>query len=59
MLHSVVTCGVDKTIRVWNVLSLEMELSKAFEENVASVAMHPTGLIIVAGWQSLISNHLY
>ena len=46
----VVTCGVDKTIRVWNYLSLEMELSKEFEENVSSVALHPTGLNILAGF---------
>lgn len=45
----VVTCGVDKTIRVWNYLSMDMELSKEFEETVHSVALHPTGLNILAG----------
>ena len=39
-----------QTIRVWNYLSLEMELSKEFEENVSSVALHPTGLNILAGF---------
>ena len=39
----VVTCGTDRSIRVWNYLSMELELSKEFEENVESVALHPTG----------------
>lgn len=46
----VVTCGADKTIRVWNYLTLDMELSKEFEESVFSVALHPTGLNILAGF---------
>ncbi len=45
----VVTCGVDRTIRVWNYLTMEMELTKEFEEHVSSVALHPTGLNILAG----------
>ena len=40
----------NQTVRVWNYLSLEMELSKEFEENVSSVALHPTGLNILAGF---------
>ena len=39
----VVTCGVDRSIKVWNYLTLELELSKEFEESVHSVALHPTG----------------
>ena len=39
----VVTCGADRSIRVWNYLSLELELSKEFEEAVESMALHPTG----------------
>jgi len=38
-----VTCGADRSIRVWNYLTLELELSKEFEESVESVALHPTG----------------
>ena len=45
-----VTCGIDKTIRVWNYLTLDMELSKEFEETVSSVALHPSGLNILAGF---------
>eukprot|EP00094_Tigriopus_californicus_P008583 TCALIF_08273-PA protein Name:"Similar to WDR65 WD repeat-containing protein 65 (Homo sapiens)" AED:0.08 eAED:0.08 QI:0/0.28/0.12/0.75/0.42/0.37/8/0/1160 len=50
LILSVVTCGVDKTIRIWNYLTLEMELSREFEETVESVALHPTGLQILAGF---------
>ena len=39
----VVTCGADRSVRVWNYLTMELELSKEFEENVESVALHPTG----------------
>ena len=41
----VVTCGADRSIRVWNYLTMELELSKEFEETVESVALHPTGNI--------------
>ena len=40
----VVTCGVDRSIKIWNYLTLELELSKEFEETVESVALHPTGM---------------
>jgi WD40 repeat protein len=39
----VVTCGADRSIKVWNYLTLDLELSKEFEESVESVALHPTG----------------
>ena len=42
----VVTCGVDRSIKIWNYLTLELELSKEFEETVESVALHPTGKIL-------------
>ena len=45
-----ITFHSNQTVRVWNYLSLEMELSKEFEENVSSVALHPTGLNILAGF---------
>ena len=41
----VVTCGADRSIRVWNYLTMELELSKEFEETVESVALHPTGMV--------------
>ena len=39
----VVTCGTDRSIKIWNYMTLELELSKEFEETVESVALHPTG----------------
>ena len=44
------TCGADRSIRVWNYLSMQLELSKEFEETVESVALHPTGMYILAGF---------
>ena len=38
-----VTCGVDKFIRVWNFLSTTQEASAEFAEDIYSVAIHPTG----------------
>ena len=43
----VVTCGADRSVRVWNYLTMELELSKEFEENVESVALHPTGEYLI------------
>ena len=46
----VVTCGADRSIKVWNYLTLELELSKEFEESIESVALHPTGTNSVTRW---------
>nr|XP_040582177.1 cilia- and flagella-associated protein 57-like [Lepeophtheirus salmonis] len=46
----VVTCGADHTIRIWNYLTLELELSKDFKENLFSVALHPSGMYLCAGF---------
>ena len=46
----VVTCGVDRSIKIWNYLTLELELSKEFEESVESVALHPNGNYVLAGF---------
>ena len=43
----VVTCGADKSISVWNYLTMELELNKEFEEMVESVALHPTGNLLI------------
>ena len=45
---------MDKTIRVWNYLTLDMELSREFEETVHSVALHPSGLNILAGFSDRV-----
>ena len=33
----VATCGSDRSIKIWNYLSMELELSKEFEESVESI----------------------
>jgi hypothetical protein len=39
----IVTCGVDKFIRIWNFLSMTQEAQAEFAEEIYSVAIHPTG----------------
>lgn len=46
----VVTCGADSSIRVWNYLERQMECVKTFAEQCLSVAIHPAGFQIVAGF---------
>jgi|Transcript_35309 WD40 repeat protein len=46
----VVTCGLDKTIRIWNYQERELEICSSFNEEPYSVAFHPSGFHIVAGF---------
>jgi WD40 repeat protein len=46
----VVTCGVDKTVRVWNYKDRSIELMKTYREQPYSVAFHPSGLHIIVGF---------
>ena len=46
----VVTCGIDKSVRVWNYLDSSLELMKYFPEEPYSVAIHPSGLTILVGF---------
>ncbi|CAD7922808.1 unnamed protein product [Amoebophrya sp. A25] len=46
----VVTCGSDKTIRVWNYLERTCELTKQFTEEPLSLSLHPTGFHILVGF---------
>jgi len=46
----VVTCGVDKTVRVWNYLEKTCELAKTFTEEAFSVAFHPSGFHVIVGF---------
>lgn len=50
----VATCGMDRTIRVWNILEQRLDLWKAFQEEPYSLAMHPSGLHIVVGFADKI-----
>jgi WD40 repeat protein/chromosome segregation ATPase len=46
----VVTCGADRTVRVWNYLEKTIELSKTFPDTPLTVTIHPSGLYIVVGF---------
>lgn len=46
----VATCGMDRTIRLWNIVEQRMYLWKSFEEEPLSLAMHPTGLHLIVGF---------
>lgn len=46
----VATCGMDRTVRVWNIVEQRLDLWKAFQEEPFSLAMHPSGLHLVVGF---------
>lgn len=46
----VATCGVDKTVRVWNYIDNSLEIVKEFTESVYSVSFHPDGLTMLIGF---------
>lgn len=46
----VVTCGTDKSIRVWNYLSKTLELRADFAEVPLCLALHPSGLHVLVGF---------
>eukprot|EP00210_Caulerpa_lentillifera_P006405 g6119.t1 len=46
----IVTCGEDKTIRLWNYFSKNTELVKHFIEEALSVTLHPNGTSLVVGF---------
>ena len=48
----IVTGSLDKTVRVWNFLRRKVEFVKTFEEEVLSLALHPTGLRLVVGFRN-------
>jgi len=45
-----VTCGQDKTVRVWNYMEKTCELSKTFNEEAHCVAFHPSGFHLLVGF---------
>lgn len=46
----VVTCGVDKSVRIWNYIDRTQELCKFFAEEACSVAFHPSGFHLIVGF---------
>ncbi|KAH8870172.1 Cilia- and flagella-associated protein [Schistosoma japonicum] len=46
----IATCATDRTVRIWNFETNDLDLNKQFAEEVFSVALHPTGLFILVGF---------
>lgn len=46
----VATCGMDRTVRVWNIVEQRLDIWKMFQEEPFSLAMHPSGLHLVVGF---------
>lgn len=46
----VVTCGSDKSVRIWNYIDKTQELCKFFGEEAYSVAFHPSGFHLIVGF---------
>ncbi|KAK7907413.1 hypothetical protein WMY93_016025 [Mugilogobius chulae] len=46
----VATCSLDRSVRIWNYENKSLELYKEFQEEAYSVALHPTGHLILVGF---------
>lgn len=44
------TCSTDRTVRLWNYQDRCCELNKSFSEEAFSVAIHPTGQMVLVGF---------
>ncbi|XP_064605218.1 cilia- and flagella-associated protein 57-like [Liolophura sinensis] len=44
------TCSMDRSIRIWNYESCNLDLYKEFAEEAYSIALHPSGLYILVGF---------
>ncbi|XP_041837670.1 cilia- and flagella-associated protein 57 isoform X2 [Melanotaenia boesemani] len=44
------TSSLDRSVRIWNYETRELELSKEFQVEAYSVALHPSGLSILVGF---------
>ena len=45
----VVTCGIDKSARVWNYLEKTCVMCRWFNEEAYSIAFHPSGFHLIIG----------
>ncbi|CAH8541499.1 unnamed protein product [Heterobilharzia americana] len=46
----IATCATDRTVRIWNFETNDLELSKQFAEEAFSVTLHPSGLYVLVGF---------
>lgn len=46
----IATCSMDRSVRIWNFETCNLELYKEFAEEAYSIALHPSGLYILVGF---------
>lgn len=46
----IATCSLDRSVRIWNFETNDLEIYKEFQEEAYSIALHPTGLYILVGF---------
>ncbi|XP_066570529.1 cilia- and flagella-associated protein 57-like [Amia ocellicauda] len=46
----VATCSLDRSVRIWNYETNDLELYKEFNEEAYSIALHPSGLYVLVGF---------
>lgn len=46
----IATCGLDRSVRIWNYEVCSLEQYKEFQEECYSIALHPSGLYILVGF---------
>ncbi|XP_064626846.1 cilia- and flagella-associated protein 57-like [Lineus longissimus] len=46
----IATCSLDRSVRIWNFETCNLELYKEFAEEAYSIALHPSGLYILVGF---------
>ncbi|KAJ3210969.1 Cilia- and flagella-associated protein 57 [Clydaea vesicula] len=49
------TCGTDKSVRIWNYAENVVEVSKFFKDDPCSVAIHPSGLYLLVGFNDSLN----
>lgn len=50
----IVTCGIDRSVRVWNWHDKNLVISKTFKQDPLCVTMHPSGLNILVGFSDRV-----
>jgi len=46
----VATCGADRSVRVWNYLDKSCEVCRVFQDDLTSIAIHPSGFHVLVGF---------
>ena len=51
---TLVSCGKDRTVRVWNLADRRIEVMKRFDEEPNSVSVHPAGVFVAVGFDDRV-----